>query len=120
MKEYDQASYDLLKSFKDWADAYFGSAKMCFNALDEDSDGSITLREMKRQCKRYKWDGDVRVLFESLDVSLRNKHHADAGDNAIELNEMVFLDNWKAQSTEEEVKAEIRALQSGRLSVFDK
>merc|ERR1712157_387529 len=77
---------------------------------------------MKRGCKKYKWDGDVRVLFDSLDVaSGRNKQGLDAGDSIIEPHELTFLDTWKAEPTQEEVKAQINAMEAGRrMSTSDK
>lgn len=106
MREFDTAGYELLSSFKGWGHMFFGSAKMCFDALDEDRSGTVTLREMKRACKGLKWCGDVEVLFDCLDVDGRqNARDADdVGNACIELKEIMFLDAWTADAEIDDVE----------------
>merc|ERR1719188_1934224 len=90
MREYDPPSAELLESFKDWAETNFGSVARCFRSLDEDKSGSLTFSELKRACHKMKWKGDVRLLFDSIDV--------DEGGNqakrTISVDELAFLDQW--------------------------
>jgi len=98
MREYDPPSEELLSSFKEWAEIHFGSVKHCFKVLDSDRSGSVTLAEMKRACHKFKWTGDVRTLFNCLDVdSKRGDRDPSTGKRAISLDEIVFLDSWQVE-----------------------
>lgn len=98
MREYDPPSEELLSSFKEWAEIHFGSVKQCFKMLDSDRSGSVTFSEMKRACHKFKWAGDVRTLFNCLDVdNKRCDRDASTGKRAISLDEIGFLDTWQVE-----------------------
>lgn len=96
MREYDPESEELLTSFKEWADSHFGSVRHCFKALDSDRSGSVTFPELKRACHKMKWTGNVRTLFDCLDIDSADRRNRDAatGKRAISLEEIAFLDSW--------------------------
>lgn len=95
MREYDPPSARLLESFKEWAEVTFGSVILCFKALDTDKSGTVTFQELKRACHKMKWHGDVRLLFEALDVDgKRDKQGEGIGRRSISLEEISFLDTW--------------------------
>merc|ERR1712232_174878 len=93
MKQYDAASANLLASFKEWAEANFGSIASCFKALDNDFSGAITLNELKRASAKFNWDGDAHLLFDCLDVD-RIRDARSQGKRSISLSEISFLDSW--------------------------
>jgi len=91
MKEYDEESYHILDSFKEWAEVHFGSIQLCFKAVDEDQNGQISFKELKKACRKLRWVGDVRTLFDCLDIAKA----VENGQRALELKEIVFLDTWQ-------------------------
>lgn len=94
MREYDPPSAELLESFKAWSEMAFGSVALCFKALDEDCSGFVTLPEFRRACTKMRWEGDVRLLFDCLDVDGKKTDKA-TGKRSISLEDLVFLDSWQ-------------------------
>jgi len=104
MKEYDSASADLLNSFKDWADTNFGSVKLAFKAIDVNNTGKLSYNELKRACQNLKWAGEVRLLFDCLDLDGK----LEGGKRFISMKEVQFLDEWEgdpglAEQDEDEI-----------------
>mmetsp|Transcript_27110 Transcript_27110/g.47907 ORF Transcript_27110/g.47907 Transcript_27110/m.47907 type:complete len:238 (-) Transcript_27110:95-808(-) len=108
MREYDPDSEELLTSFKEWADSNFGSVRHCFKALDSDRSGSVTYPELKRACHKMKWLGNVRMLFDCLDLDSGDRRNRDVatGKRAISLEEISFLDTWHVEPRPELAKFE--------------
>ncbi|CAK9098418.1 unnamed protein product [Durusdinium trenchii] len=108
MREYDPESEELLTSFKEWADSNFGSVRHCFKALDSDRSGSVTFAELKRACHKMKWVGNVRTLFDCLDIDSADRRNRDAatGKRAISLEEIAFLDSWNVEPRPEVAEME--------------
>merc|ERR1712217_136906 len=104
MREYSPESAELLFSFKEWVEVNFGSVKNCFTAIDTDRSGSVTFGELKRACFKLNWTGDVKLLFECLDVDGRRS--AEERKKTLSLDEVSFLDSWHFEPTEEELSAE--------------
>jgi len=92
MMEYHSASAELLTSFKNWAETTYGSVKLAFQSLDVDGGGTLTFQELKRACTRNRWDGDVRVLFDCLDV---DQAKSKSNKRSISASELAFLDTWQ-------------------------
>eukprot|EP00931_Biecheleriopsis_adriatica_P116417 TRINITY_DN92055_c0_g1_i1.p1 TRINITY_DN92055_c0_g1~~TRINITY_DN92055_c0_g1_i1.p1 ORF type:complete len:774 (+),score=171.97 TRINITY_DN92055_c0_g1_i1:64-2385(+) len=101
MREYDPPSETLLSSFKEWSEQNFGSVKLCFKVLDNDRSGSVTFAEMKRACHKLKWHGNVRTLFDCIDLDSADRRNRDAatGKRAITYDELAFLDSWSVEPT---------------------
>jgi hypothetical protein len=95
--QFDRPSCELLTSFKMWLDSTFGSVEYAFRSWDTDGSGSLTLSEMKRGCRRGGWDGDVRTLFECLDLD-----YSAPGVKSISYQDMQFLDNWVIDQPKEQ------------------
>jgi len=108
MREYDLHSEELLTSFKEWAEVNFGSVKLCFKMLDADRSGSVTYTELKRACHKMQWPGDVRTLFDCIDIDGNDKKGRDGstGKRAISLDEIVFLDSWSVEPPPEVARLE--------------
>lgn len=107
MREYDPPSAELLESFKEWADSNFGSVKLCYQSLDDDHSGSVTFPEFKRACHKLKWGGDVKMLFDCLEIDAHSKiggEDAATGKRALTLNELDFLDKWQVEPSKEELQ----------------
>ena len=51
-KAYDPGAFEVLRSFKSWAEQHFGSLERALQVLDEDRSGSVTLPELKRACQK--------------------------------------------------------------------
>jgi len=98
MKEYHSASADLLSSFKDWAETNFGSVKLAFKAIDVNGTGKLTYQELKRACQNLKWQGNVRLLFDCLDLDGKIENNK----RFISLKEVSFLDEWEGDPWLEE------------------
>lgn len=98
MKEYDAASADLLNSFKDWAENNFGSVKLAFKAIDVNNTGKLNYSELKRACQNLKWRGEVRLLFDCLDLDGK----LEGGKRFISMKEVQFLDEWEGDPGLEE------------------
>eukprot|EP00928_Gymnodinium_smaydae_P026248 TRINITY_DN20672_c0_g1_i1.p1 TRINITY_DN20672_c0_g1~~TRINITY_DN20672_c0_g1_i1.p1 ORF type:complete len:927 (-),score=159.20 TRINITY_DN20672_c0_g1_i1:199-2979(-) len=94
LQTYDPESHRIVTSFKDWADRHYGSVKLCFDSLDTDRNGKVSLRELRRACRARRWDGDCALLFECLDVDGRQSSDGGLGNGRLELKEIVFLDDW--------------------------
>merc|ERR1712194_964977 len=93
MREYSPESAELLRSFKEWVEVNFGSIKNCFMAIDADRSGAVTFAELKRACFKMNWQGDVKLLFDCLDVD--GKHRGEGGKRTLTLDEVGFLDSWQ-------------------------
>jgi len=91
LQEFDADSARILMSFKAWCMKHFGSINLMFRALDRDGSGSLQYLELKRACKRFRWTGDVYLLFNCLDVDGARSH----GKRNISLQELHFLDSWE-------------------------
>lgn len=98
MKEYDAASADLLNSFKDWAETNFGSVRLAFKAIDVNNTGKLSYQELKRACQNLKWQGEVRLLFDCLDLDGK----LEGGRRFISMKEVQFLDEWEGDPGLEE------------------
>jgi hypothetical protein len=91
LHEVDPPSSALLHSFKDWADANFGSVRLAFQALDADGGGTLSFSELRRACRKWRWEGEVRLLFDCLDIDSDGP-----GRRQISVHEISFLDEWEA------------------------
>eukprot|EP00746_Dinoflagellata_sp_MGD_P163452 gnl/MRDRNA2_/MRDRNA2_91494_c0_seq1.p1 gnl/MRDRNA2_/MRDRNA2_91494_c0~~gnl/MRDRNA2_/MRDRNA2_91494_c0_seq1.p1 ORF type:complete len:781 (-),score=132.85 gnl/MRDRNA2_/MRDRNA2_91494_c0_seq1:157-2499(-) len=91
LQEVDPPSFELLQSFKNWADANFGSVRLAFQALDADGGGTLSFSELRRACRKWRWEGEVRLLFDCLDIDSDGP-----GRRQISVHEISFLDNWEA------------------------
>eukprot|EP00927_Polykrikos_kofoidii_P047368 TRINITY_DN4147_c0_g2_i1.p1 TRINITY_DN4147_c0_g2~~TRINITY_DN4147_c0_g2_i1.p1 ORF type:complete len:745 (-),score=122.13 TRINITY_DN4147_c0_g2_i1:61-2295(-) len=122
MKEYDESSCNLLSSFKSWAIVNFGSVENAFRAIDSDGGGTLSFSELKKACKNLRWDGDMRLLFDCLNVDARKgQKTVETGKRSLSLKEVLFLDSWEAdvspQQLEDEglFRAALAKTPSGRL-----
>eukprot|EP00927_Polykrikos_kofoidii_P049290 TRINITY_DN43368_c0_g1_i1.p1 TRINITY_DN43368_c0_g1~~TRINITY_DN43368_c0_g1_i1.p1 ORF type:complete len:807 (-),score=89.01 TRINITY_DN43368_c0_g1_i1:237-2657(-) len=109
MKEYDPESAELLCSFKEWVETNYGSVKHCFKALSMDRTGSVAFAELKRACNKLYWGGDVKLLFDCLDVDREKTGCTLDGCRTLSLAEVGFLDSWRSEMTEADMEAEDEA-----------
>jgi Ca2+-binding EF-hand superfamily protein len=89
LREFDETSFVVLKSFKEWADTHFGSVELAFKSIDTDGSGALSFAELRRACKKTKWDGDVRFIFDCLDID------TVPGQRSLSYEEVMFLDSWE-------------------------
>lgn len=107
LKQVDPESAEVLTSFKDWTESNFGSVLLAFAAFDKDGGGTLTYSELRNACNKYKWQGQVRLLFDSLDVE---KQHT-GGKRSISIKEIAFLDSWDVDpDTLDDVPPEVAEL----------
>merc|ERR1711972_615565 len=72
-----------------------------------------TFTELKRACIKLNWQGDVRLLFDCLDVD-RVRDASSYGKRTISFDEISFLDTWEYElkiqdvPEDEPIKAEQR------------
>lgn len=96
--EIDPESSDALLGFKRWTDEEFGGIRSAFSVIDTDGTLSLNRREFRKAMTSYGYQGDVKRLFEALDVD---------GQGVLTLNEVMFLQDWETEPiSEEELKEE--------------
>lgn len=86
LEEIDKKSHDILTGFKLWANEEFGSVKQAYEAFDASGTRVMCLKEFKRNCVRYGYEGNARLLFDCLDGD-------ETGE--LSLSEVIFLDDWE-------------------------
>lgn len=94
LKQVDQASHDILISFKEWADQFYGSVHGAFRALDRDNSGTITYSELRKACEQLHWQGKVRLLFDCLGLDRKGQKDGWACGRVVTMKEIAFLDKW--------------------------
>eukprot|EP00746_Dinoflagellata_sp_MGD_P007616 gnl/MRDRNA2_/MRDRNA2_115102_c0_seq1.p1 gnl/MRDRNA2_/MRDRNA2_115102_c0~~gnl/MRDRNA2_/MRDRNA2_115102_c0_seq1.p1 ORF type:complete len:799 (-),score=132.77 gnl/MRDRNA2_/MRDRNA2_115102_c0_seq1:573-2969(-) len=94
LKQVDHASYDVLLSFKEWADQFYGSVQNAFAALDVDKSGTVTYSELRRACESLMWKGKVRMLFDCLGLDRNGTRNGFAVGRVVCIKEVAFLDDW--------------------------
>eukprot|EP00931_Biecheleriopsis_adriatica_P043958 TRINITY_DN25120_c0_g1_i1.p1 TRINITY_DN25120_c0_g1~~TRINITY_DN25120_c0_g1_i1.p1 ORF type:complete len:743 (-),score=158.47 TRINITY_DN25120_c0_g1_i1:68-2296(-) len=87
LKELDEDSFDLLFSFKSWADEKFGSVLAAFEAMDADGSGTMNSAEFKTATRFYGWSGDAKQLFAALAPKKQ-------GSTRMSTDDIAFLDQW--------------------------
>jgi len=85
LHEIDPISSEILVDFRKWADEEFGSVRSAFGVFDNDHSGALSLKEWRRNCRIYGYDGCARLLFHCLDVD---------NSDSLTLKEIGFLDGW--------------------------
>merc|ERR1712028_296089 len=99
MREFDMASFEVLREFKEWALTHHGTMSKAFHDLDN-ANGKLTLNELKRGIKpEHNFEGDIEFLFDALDVN----NLANLSDN-----EVRFLDAWDIEWEDWEVQSKHR------------
>lgn len=88
LQEYDRESAELLGSFKELIDYNFGCVQFAFKSMDTDGSGSISFSELNRACRVLGWPGNVRTIFDFLDIDV------SPGKRTLSFKELAFLDNW--------------------------
>lgn len=94
LAELDPESSDVLSFFKHWADEEFGSVRSAFNVLDSDNSGAMSMKEFRRACTSYGYQGNSAQLFGSLDVD---------GTGSLSLDEVGFIDSWSGSGSRQAV-----------------
>jgi len=97
LSELDAEASEVLKGFRMWADAEFGSVRSAFGVFDSDGSGTITYKEFRSCCRIYGFDGSARSLFYALDTE---------GNGTLDVDEVAFLDEWEFPAQNEEKPAE--------------
>jgi len=78
-----------LESFKTWMQSHFGTVKFGFRTMDSDGSGTLSYGELKRNCRKLRWDGDVKHVFNCLNIEL------NPGSRTLGFKELAFLDCWE-------------------------
>lgn len=90
-KEIDPEGYDIIASWKAWAEEEFGSIHSAFKVLDADGSGSLSFVEFRRACRYFGFLKPAKPLFSVLDCD---------GAGSLSLNEVSYLDEWESQQSE--------------------
>eukprot|EP00933_Yihiella_yeosuensis_P055633 TRINITY_DN5447_c0_g1_i4.p1 TRINITY_DN5447_c0_g1~~TRINITY_DN5447_c0_g1_i4.p1 ORF type:complete len:774 (+),score=163.57 TRINITY_DN5447_c0_g1_i4:112-2433(+) len=85
LSEIDGVSSQVLASFRHWCDQEFGSVRSAFGVFDASGDNEVTLREWRRSCRIYGFEGQAHILFHALDVEK---------NGSLSVEEVDFLDGW--------------------------
>lgn len=97
LDKFDPAWGELLGSFRQWVEQHFGGVETAFRYMDTDGSGLVSFSEMKRQCAKHAWDGDVRALFHCLQAD------KSTGKRHLSLQDVLFLDSWSPREEVEEM-----------------
>lgn len=85
LHELDPDASETLLGFKRWADEEFGGVRSAFSVMDSDGSNEITLKEFRRACRSYGFEGNCRRLFDCFDSDKQG---------LLTIDEIVFLDDW--------------------------
>jgi hypothetical protein len=91
LRELDPASHELLISFKTYVERSFGNVSRAFKTGDADGSGELTALEFRRVCRRLRWSGDPRLLFDALNSDPKTKQ---AGRRTLSMLEVAYLDSY--------------------------
>lgn len=99
MLEFDRPSAEILGSFKEWVEQHFGSVERAFRVLDSDGSGTVSFSELRCVCKKLRWNGSFRLLFDSLDSGAkeRDQHGELTRKRVLRFAEVRFLDTWNME-----------------------
>mmetsp|Transcript_123420 Transcript_123420/g.356800 ORF Transcript_123420/g.356800 Transcript_123420/m.356800 type:complete len:747 (+) Transcript_123420:149-2389(+) len=111
LQEYDSESADLLASFKEWIETHFGCVEFAFRTMDTDGSGSVCFSELRRACNRLGYQGNVRQIFEFLDIDV------EPGKRTLSYKELAFLDNWVPQVEDAAPDCDTIGMRSPRSSI---
>lgn len=99
LREIDMEASHAISEFKCWADSEFGGARLAFKAFDANDSLELSLKEWRKACMSYAYQGDSRAFFDALDADRSGR---------VTLNEIAFIDTWEltaAQLAEVEIRA---------------
>mmetsp|Transcript_49102 Transcript_49102/g.140125 ORF Transcript_49102/g.140125 Transcript_49102/m.140125 type:complete len:670 (+) Transcript_49102:1-2010(+) len=97
LDRFDPPCGELLGSFKHWVELNFGGLEIAFRYMDTDGSGLVSFSELKRQCSKHEWDGDVKLLFYCLQVD------RSSGKRHLSPQDVMFLDTWSPREEVEEM-----------------
>jgi len=85
LHEIDAESSEQLRNFRRWCEEEFGGVKSAFGVFDPIGHGEVTFKDFRRACHFYGYDGNLKEIFDALDVDDNKK---------VAVDEMRFLDDW--------------------------
>lgn len=91
IREFDIDAFINLLTFRKWCVANHGSCMKAFNAMDQDHDGEVYVREFREMAMDC--DVNLDLLFEGLDF---------AGDGIWTSRSVKFIDEWDLQWEQQE------------------
>jgi hypothetical protein len=89
LRELDPDGHSLLMCFKSYVERGFGSVSRGFSSADKDKSGELTSLEFRRACRRLRWHGDCRLLFDAL-----NSEPRGSGRRTLSMQEVAYLDSY--------------------------
>jgi hypothetical protein len=96
LKNIDNQSAQVLLDFKEWAEDTFGSIPFAFRVLDTTHSNAVSLPVFKRVLSDFGFQGDARVLFQSLKPDAGGRQCSR--DARLRLDDMKHLSSWESQA----------------------
>jgi len=93
LKNIDHESAQVLLDFKEWAEETFGTIQFAFRVVDKDHNNAVSLPVFKRMLTEFGFQGDARVLFQSLKPDVSGKQNSR--DARLRLEDMKHLCSWE-------------------------
>jgi len=95
LKNIDHESAQVLLNFKEWAEDTFGSIQFAFRVLDTTHSKGVSLPVFKRVLSEFGFQGDARILFQSLKPDAGGRQCSR--DARLRLEDMKHLSSWESQ-----------------------
>merc|ERR1719375_1351351 len=96
LKNIDNQSAQVLLDFKEWAEDTFGSIPFAFRVLDTTHSNAVSLPVFKRVLSDFGFQGDARVLFQSLKPDAGGRQCSR--DARLRLEDMKHLCSWESRA----------------------
>lgn len=93
LKDIDNKSAQVLLNFKNWAEETFGTIQFAFRVFDSTHNNSVSLPVFKRVLSDFGYQGDARILFQSLKPDTSGRHANR--DARLRLEDMKHLSSWE-------------------------
>lgn len=96
LREIDQGSSDALLDFKEWAESTFGTIQRAFKVLDTNRTNSLSFPVFKRALKDFGFEGDPRLLFQSLKPDLCAGSRSSGHEQRLTLADLRYMSSWES------------------------
>lgn len=96
LKHIDNESAQVLVNFKEWAEETFGTMQFAFKVLAAPNSNAVSLPVFKRVLSEFGFQGDARVLFQSLKPDAGNRHNSR--DARLRYDDMKHLSSWETDT----------------------
>merc|ERR1712194_1005817 len=86
--------------------------RSCFDNLKDALTGTLPFSALKKACRRMKWQGDVRLLFDCLDGGCGSNGEASSSTSRrfLHFKDISFLESWQVAMPDDVIREEEQAI----------